>query len=236
MTGTNKEAQLQEALESDNPVTDLPIAVEVDYFRLAKTKYFVPISVRIPGSALSFRNKGAKAATELDFIGEILDAHSTAGFGGARHDSAECGRDHGRAKSRASRSNTIPDLRSGPGKYTLEVRGAGERRGQDRHVRIAICGSGSGLGERAAPELGDPEQPGAGREGTDRGREEQQETGGGGSADRRFRPEDHAQRDAGFPAGAEDVGLRGALRSRPDAVPGRESRPGSEAKAPASPA
>ncbi|MGA3072505.1 MAG: VWA domain-containing protein [Bryobacteraceae bacterium] len=74
MTGTNKEAQLQEALESDNPVTDLPIAVEVDYFRLGKGKYFVPISVRIPGSALAFRNKGAKAATEMDFIGEVRDA------------------------------------------------------------------------------------------------------------------------------------------------------------------
>jgi len=30
--------------------------------------------VRSPGSALAFRNKGAKAATELDFVGEILDA------------------------------------------------------------------------------------------------------------------------------------------------------------------
>jgi VWFA-related protein len=74
MTGSNKEAQLQEALESENPLTDLQIAVEVDYFRLAKGKYFVPITVRIPGSALAFRNKGAKAATELDFVGEILDA------------------------------------------------------------------------------------------------------------------------------------------------------------------
>jgi len=74
MTGTNKEAQLQEAMQSENPVTDLPLAVEVDYFRLARGKYFVPISVRIPGSALLFHNKGAKAATELDFIGEILDA------------------------------------------------------------------------------------------------------------------------------------------------------------------
>ena len=74
MTGANKEAQLQEALLSDNPATDLPMAVEVDYFRLAKSKYFVPISVRIPGSALSFTNKGAKAATELDFVAEIRDA------------------------------------------------------------------------------------------------------------------------------------------------------------------
>jgi VWFA-related protein len=73
MTGANKEAQLQEALLSENPLTDLPLAVEVDYFRLAKGKYFVPISVRIPGSALSFTNKGAKAATELDFVGEIRD-------------------------------------------------------------------------------------------------------------------------------------------------------------------
>jgi VWFA-related protein len=74
MTGANKEAQLQEAMASDNPVTDLPVAVEVDYFRLAKGKYFVPVSVRIPGSALAFRNKGAKAATEMDFIAEIRDA------------------------------------------------------------------------------------------------------------------------------------------------------------------
>jgi len=74
MTGTNKEAQLQEALQSDNPVTDLPMAAEVDYFRLGRGKYFVPITVRIPGSALAFTNKGAKAATELDFIGEIRDA------------------------------------------------------------------------------------------------------------------------------------------------------------------
>ena len=73
MSGGNKETQLQQALQSDNPVTDLPIAVEVDYFRLAKGKYFVPVSVRIPGSALSFSSKGSKATTELDFIGQIRD-------------------------------------------------------------------------------------------------------------------------------------------------------------------
>jgi VWFA-related protein len=74
MSEANKEAQLQRALESDNPITDLPIAVEVDYFRLDRTKYFVPVSVEIPGSALSFRNKGAKAATELDFTAEVRDS------------------------------------------------------------------------------------------------------------------------------------------------------------------
>jgi VWFA-related protein len=74
MTSLDREAGLQRALESENPVTDLPIAVEVDYFRLAKDEYFVPVSVKIPGSALSFRSKGLKAATELDFIAEVRDA------------------------------------------------------------------------------------------------------------------------------------------------------------------
>jgi len=119
MTGTNKEAQLQEALESENPVTDLPIAVEVDYFRLAKSKYFVPISVRIPGSALSFRNKGAKAATEMDFIGEIRDA---------RGKQASAVRDTIPLKVAASTAGEVTrkqiqydtGFTLGPGKYSLK--------------------------------------------------------------------------------------------------------------------
>jgi VWFA-related protein len=74
MSGDDKEAQLQQALLAENPITDLPMAIEVDYFRLDKDKYFAPISVKIPGSALSFRNKGSKAATELDFVANVLDA------------------------------------------------------------------------------------------------------------------------------------------------------------------
>jgi VWFA-related protein len=76
MRDTDKEAQLSQALLSDNPVTDLPLAVEVDYFRLEKDKYFAPISVKIPGSALIFQRKGSKQATELDFIAEIFDARN----------------------------------------------------------------------------------------------------------------------------------------------------------------
>ena len=76
MRDVDKEAQLSQALISDNPVTDLPISLEIDYFRLEKTKYFVPISVKIPGSALAFHSKGAKQATELDFIAEVFDARN----------------------------------------------------------------------------------------------------------------------------------------------------------------
>jgi VWFA-related protein len=74
MTGGDKESQLQQALVTQNALTDLPLAVETDYFRLAKGKYFVPIAVRIPGSALQFRQRGSKSATEMDFIAEVRDA------------------------------------------------------------------------------------------------------------------------------------------------------------------
>jgi VWFA-related protein len=74
MHETDKETQLQMALNSENPVTNLPLAVEVDYFRLEKNKYFVPITVRIPGSALAFEGKGSKRATALDFIAQVRDA------------------------------------------------------------------------------------------------------------------------------------------------------------------
>lgn len=78
MREADKESQLQQALDSESPVTDLPLAVEVDYFRLAKDKYFVPITVRIPGSALSFETKGSKRATALDFIAQVRDAKGRA--------------------------------------------------------------------------------------------------------------------------------------------------------------
>jgi VWFA-related protein len=76
MAEEDKEAQLAQALKSENPVTDLPIAVEVDYFRLDRRKYFAPISVKVPGSALQFQKKGARQATELDFIAEVRDVRN----------------------------------------------------------------------------------------------------------------------------------------------------------------
>ena len=74
MTGSDKETQLRQALASESGSTELPLAVEIDYFRLSKTKYFVPVTVRISGAALAFRNKGSKAATELDFIAQFKDS------------------------------------------------------------------------------------------------------------------------------------------------------------------
>jgi VWFA-related protein len=73
-TENDKERQLEEALTLGDPVNDLPLAVEVDYFRIARDRYFIPISVKIPGSAVGLTKKGVKQTNDLDFIGQIRDA------------------------------------------------------------------------------------------------------------------------------------------------------------------
>jgi len=73
-TSTDKERQLTEALMLSDPVTDITMAVEYDYFRLAKDRYFVPIALKIPGSELVLAKKGGAAKTSIDFIGQITDA------------------------------------------------------------------------------------------------------------------------------------------------------------------
>ncbi len=70
----DKERQLNEALMLGDPLTDLPLALEVDYFRLTPDKYFIPISVKIPGSELTVAKKGAAETTNIDFIGQVRDA------------------------------------------------------------------------------------------------------------------------------------------------------------------
>jgi VWFA-related protein len=69
----DRERQLQEALMLGDPVTDLTLALEINYFRQAKDRYFIPVSVKIPGSDIELARKGGAESTRLDFIGEIKD-------------------------------------------------------------------------------------------------------------------------------------------------------------------
>jgi VWFA-related protein len=73
-TSSDKERQLQEALLLGDPMTDLSIALEVDYFRRARDRYFVPVTVKIPGSEFELAKHGGAESTKIDFIGEVKDA------------------------------------------------------------------------------------------------------------------------------------------------------------------
>jgi VWFA-related protein len=70
---TDKERQLEDALRADDPITEIPMAVDVNYFRLNSAEYFVPISVRMPGSELVRPRPDGGARGEIDMIGEIKD-------------------------------------------------------------------------------------------------------------------------------------------------------------------
>ncbi len=70
-TQADKEDQLQQALILGDPITDLTLAGEVDYFRLARDRYFVPFSVKIPGSEIALAKVKGAAKTDLDFVGQL---------------------------------------------------------------------------------------------------------------------------------------------------------------------
>jgi VWFA-related protein len=80
LNGQEKEQQLKEALSAGDPATDLPLALQVNYFRVAPTSYFVPVSIKIPGSVVALAAKGGASVTQFDFAGQIQDEqHAVAG-------------------------------------------------------------------------------------------------------------------------------------------------------------
>jgi VWFA-related protein len=74
-TKADKERQLEDALRLEDPVTDIPMAMEVNYFQLNRAEYFIPVSVRMPGSELTRPKPGGTAQAEIDMIGEVKDTY-----------------------------------------------------------------------------------------------------------------------------------------------------------------
>jgi VWFA-related protein len=74
-TAADKERQLEDALMLGDPITDLTIAMELNYFQLNRSEYFVPMTVKIPGSELALARSGGAERTLIDFIGEVKDEY-----------------------------------------------------------------------------------------------------------------------------------------------------------------
>ena len=55
------------------PATDLPVLVTSGYYRLAADRYFVPISVAVPGSAIPTPAEKDKDKMALDILGFVRD-------------------------------------------------------------------------------------------------------------------------------------------------------------------
>jgi VWFA-related protein len=71
----DKERQLEDALMLEDPITELTIAMEINYFQLNRAEYFVPIMVKIPGRELALAKRRGAEHTLIDFVGEVKDEY-----------------------------------------------------------------------------------------------------------------------------------------------------------------
>ena len=73
-SGQQKELQLSEALNSETPFLDLPLAVETAYFLQPDGLYYVVLAAKIPGSAIPFHQHSSVHQTQFDFAWRATDS------------------------------------------------------------------------------------------------------------------------------------------------------------------
>ena len=73
MAKEGREKQLQDELAADLPSTDLPVYLSTGYFKLDDTRYFVPASIVVPGSAIPFSRESDQDRATLDILGAVID-------------------------------------------------------------------------------------------------------------------------------------------------------------------
>ena len=69
----DREQELEDQLASDLPATDMPVYMDAMYFLLNENRFYVPVSLLIPGSQIPFVKGGDKDKATLDVIGEVID-------------------------------------------------------------------------------------------------------------------------------------------------------------------
>ena len=69
----DRERELDEELASDLPATDVAVYLDAMYFRLDDNRFYVPVSIIVPGSQIPFIKGGDKDKATLDIIGEVID-------------------------------------------------------------------------------------------------------------------------------------------------------------------
>jgi VWFA-related protein len=73
-TKEDKELQLEQELASELATTDLPLYLGDAYFRLEANKFYIPISLVVPGSEIPFTRSSDRDKATLDVIGVVLDS------------------------------------------------------------------------------------------------------------------------------------------------------------------
>ncbi len=113
----DREQQLQEQLLADMSSTDLGVYVSTGYFRLDKSRYFVPISVVVPGSEVPTTHAGDKDRATLDILGVVRDDQKRPV--GRIRDTVKLSTGEGEVARKNVQYETAFDLP--PGKYQFKV-------------------------------------------------------------------------------------------------------------------
>jgi VWFA-related protein len=69
----DREQELEDELASDLPATDIAVYLDAMYFRLDENRFYVPVSLLVPGSQIPFVKGGDKDKATLDIIGAVID-------------------------------------------------------------------------------------------------------------------------------------------------------------------
>ncbi len=72
-TEEDREEQLEKELASDLPTTDLPVYLSTGYFRIGDNRFYVPVSLAVPGKEIPFTHKSDQDKATLDVLGIVLD-------------------------------------------------------------------------------------------------------------------------------------------------------------------
>jgi VWFA-related protein len=72
-TKEDKELQLEEEMASELPATDLPLYLGLAYLRMETNRYYIPISLVVPGSEIPFIHSSDTDKATLDVIGMVSD-------------------------------------------------------------------------------------------------------------------------------------------------------------------
>ncbi len=70
----DREQALQNQMRSGLPATDVAVYLQALFFRRAENRYFVPVSLIVPGSQIPFVTNGDRDKASLDILGEVKDA------------------------------------------------------------------------------------------------------------------------------------------------------------------
>jgi VWFA-related protein len=73
----DREQQLADAIHSEDPIVELPIAVQTAMFRLSDQQVYVPIDAKLSATALDWAQKHGERQAVFDFAAEVRAGSST---------------------------------------------------------------------------------------------------------------------------------------------------------------